>query len=128
MKFSIEEISSMSNFTKFINWLKLSGFKGIIHKLFIIIFIIYFSIILYFKQKKLLVYGLISLLNCVIIYMFSAQYRFMLPILLGLLFIIFCSLKILCCRISNSLNFRRSFLLSCRPNYSLVAQLVRALH
>ena len=94
MKFSIEEISSMSNFTKFINWLKLSGFKGIIHKLFIVIFIIYFSIMLYFRQKKLLVYGFISLLNCVIIYLFSAQYRFMLPILLGLLFIIFCSLKI----------------------------------
>lgn len=88
MHYSLLEISRMSTFSKFLHWIMLPGFKGVIHKAFIIILLLYFIIIFYYKQKRFLVFGIISLINLIIIYLFSAQYRFMLPVILGFLFVV----------------------------------------
>ena len=94
MKYSYAEISKMGLFSKFFNWLMLSGFKGIINKLFIVIIGLYFTILIYLKEKKLILFGLISTLNLVMIYFFSAQYRFMLPLIFGFLLIIILKLNL----------------------------------
>ena len=88
VQFTIEEINKFSTFDFIKNWLTLKGLKSVIHIGFLIS-ILLFGIFAFIKKKKIISFLFISILiKSVLVFTFSAQYRFFIDVFLVIAFVL----------------------------------------
>lgn len=93
-KYSIKEINQFTVFQKIGNFIFLTGFKGVLHTLFLGISLLFTWFA--FKQKNKIINAFLILgwIKIILIVLFSGQYRFFLDIIFIFVFIMILSLKI----------------------------------
>lgn len=91
-QYTYEQITQFSVVEKVKNWLFLDGIKSKIHILFVFSIIIFGFYAFKTKNKVLILLWSCILLKCIIVLMFSAQYRFFLEVFVIIFFILFQSI------------------------------------
>lgn len=88
LQYSLEEIAQFSWWDYIVNWLFLSGIKGIIHCLFIVM-LIGFAIFVKMRNKPILTLIFISIIiKSVLVLGFSAQYRFFIDVFFAIFIVV----------------------------------------
>lgn len=88
MQYSLEEIARFSWWEYAVNWLFLSGIKGVIHCLFVLSLIL-FAIFVIIKKERILTLIFVSvLLKSILVLGFSAQYRFFIDVFFAIFLVV----------------------------------------
>nr|WP_226063920.1 hypothetical protein [Kaistella polysaccharea] len=88
-QYNYAEILQFSSWDYFKNWLMLDGIKGIINIFFILILMVFF-IYTIFKKSKLIWSLFISIIiKSIVVFLFSAQYRFFAEVFFVIFFVLF---------------------------------------
>lgn len=88
MQYSLEEIAQFSWWEYAVNWLFLSGIKGVIHCLFVLCLIL-FAIFVIIKKERIVTLIFVSLLlKSILVLGFSAQYRFFIDVFFAIFLVI----------------------------------------